>query len=118
MTPEEHFSAGRLLQQGYPEDLSLAAWHFQQAVSYAPAGSDLSSAASIELRQAYLSHFRGDLTGNTEGVQGNPSLRRDLEEQLRMLRQRNRELESWISRLNTENLSLRQALLKSQEQGQ
>ena len=113
MTPEEHFSAGRLLQQGYPEDLSLAAWHFQQAVSYAPAGSDLSSAASIELRQALRT-----LSGNTEGVQGNPSLRRDLEEQLRMLRQRNRELERWISRLNTENLSLRQALLKSQEQGQ
>lgn len=113
MTPEEHFSAGRLLQQSYPEDLSLAAWHFQQAASYAPAGSDLSSAASIELRQALRT-----LSGNTEGVQGNPSLRRDLEEQLRVLRQRNRELESWISRLNTENLSLRQALLKSQEQGQ
>ncbi len=108
-TAEEHFAAARQCHDN-PEDLSLAIWHYQQFLLDGDEAPELVPIAKIELEQC-LKEFLA-----VAGIsQSQNATIQDKEEQLRLLKMRNGELESWISRLNTENLSLRQALLKAQE---
>lgn len=109
MTPAQHFEAGEALA-AYPEDLPLAIWHFSQCRLKAQPGSPLATSAALEQEkctQAFLLQ--------REAGERLSSQQQSQEEQLRLLRRRNAELEGWVSRLNTENLALRQSLLKAQE---
>lgn len=108
-TAEEHFAEARRCHEA-PEDLPLAIWHYQQFLLDAESTSELVPIAKIEYEQC-LKEF---LVSADFSRSQNAAIQ-DKEEQLRLLKLRNAELESWISRLNTENLSLRQALLKAQE---
>lgn len=109
MTPAEHFAEARICHDNQ-EDLALAIWHHQQFLLDADEEPELAPIAKIEYEQC-LKEFLSGMNIS----QNHSSTIQDKEEQLRLLKLRNAELESWISRLNTENLSLRQALLKAQE---
>lgn len=110
MSAQEHFAAARAAQSDRA-DLPLAIWHYEQFLS-AETDPALLDVARIELSQCMqrLSQGGAETAQRTSG-------RDDMPEQLRLLKRRNTELENWVSRLNTENLALRQALLKAQEKG-
>ena len=110
LSAEEHFTAAQQCQEN-EEDLALAIWHYEQYLADEPEDNATSTLAHISLQQCRTKYFQH--SGTSKG-----SAHKDLEEQLRLLRQRNSELESWLSRLNTENQTLRQALLKAQEKQQ
>ncbi len=109
MTAQEHFAAG---QEAARQDnsLPLALWHFQAAASRALPGTPLCDSARLE-----ESLCRTRLRALWEKAEELSGERRGLEEENRLLKTRNQELERWLSRLNAENLALRQSLLKVQE---
>lgn len=109
MTAQEHFAAGQEAAQ-QEESLPLALWHFQTAASQALPGTPLSDSARLE-----GSLCRTRLRALWEKAEELSGERRGLEEENRLLKTRNQELERWLSRLNAENLALRQSLLKVQE---
>ncbi|MGN0866307.1 MAG: hypothetical protein ACI4SG_01335 [Oligosphaeraceae bacterium] len=112
MTAAQHFAEGQALE-GEPEELPLALWHFGQCLAKADPGTPLADSAALEREKCLQLFLRSQEQGG-----GAASRRRELEEENRLLRRRNDELESWLSRLKTENLSLRQSLLKAQERMQ
>ncbi len=109
MTAQEHFAAGQEAAR-QEESLPLALWHFQAAASQALAGTPLCDSARLEESQC-----RTRLRTLWEKAEELSGERRGLEEENRLLKTRNQELERWLSRLNAENLALRQSLLKVQE---
>lgn len=109
LSAEEHFAAARQCQEN-DDDLALAIWHYEQYLADGTGDAATATMAKISLEQCRTKYLQQSGIGTSQG-----SARKDLEEQLRLLKQRNSELESWLSRLNTENQSLRQALLKAQE---
>ncbi len=109
MSAQEHFAAGQ--EASRQEDtLPLALWHFQSAASQARPGTPLCDSARLE--ESRCRALLRDAWGKAEELTGE---RRSLEEENRLLKTRNQELERWLSRLNAENLALRQSLLKFQE---
>ncbi len=109
MSAQEHFAAGQVAAN-QEETLPLALWHFQSAASQARPGTPLCDSARLE--ESRCRALLRDAWGKAEELTGE---RRSLEEENRLLKTRNQELERWLSRLNAENLALRQSLLKVQE---
>ena len=108
-TAEEHFSAAQASKTS-DEDLPLAIWHYEQSLADGTLDEATAAIAKIE-----LSSCRDDYLLKSGFLSSTGAKNQDLETQLRLLKRRNAELESWISRLNTENLILRQSLTKVQE---
>lgn len=106
---EEHFSAAQACKEA-DEDLALAIWHYEQALATGTLDEATTAIAKMELETSRDEYFRQSGNLSTAGAK-----RQDYETQVQLLKRRNNELESWISRLNSENLTLRQSLLKTQE---
>ena len=89
-----------------PEHLALAIWHYEQFLKSAEnTGGQDAALAEIQLtacRELYRQRIAGDDPADAAQV-------RDLQMKLRNLEQRNADLQSWISRLHTENRALREA---------
>ena len=106
---EEHFSAAQACKSS-PDDLALTIWHYEQALDDGTLDEATAAIAKIE-----LSSCRDEYMLQSGCISSTGAKNQDLETQLQLLKRRNSELESWISRLNTENLILRQSLTKLQE---
>lgn len=105
LSAEEHFARAQEYREE-PEHLALAIWHYEQFLKSASGVKNNDTAlAEIQLaasRELYCRQIaEEDLDTDTEI--------RDLQLKLRNLEQRNADLQSWISRLHTENRALREA---------
>ncbi len=104
-----HFGEAQRLR--YEEGmLALSIWHYEQFLAQDSSDEKWKSDATVARMQ--LDECRQRYWGNLSVAQAD---QRELELKYRLLEQRNKELDSWIARLNRENASLRTALLSAQK---
>lgn len=100
---QEHFQAAQRALQ-HDSDLPLALWHLEEYLADAPAADPNLALAQLQAEQC-RSRLRSRLGEN-------PRMQ-DLELQVKLLEQQNRELSAWKERLTAENSALRAALIRT-----